>query len=386
MRPWEPTAPLAPYRSIPIGDGWWRTSIALHEFKQILPALGPIGLHDPVQLPDQSVAVRPNAEFLRVARTHEAEQAALALGHDSLEACAPLSVLLRSLTAAIAAHGAKTPAPVWMAILNLTPDSFSDGGQLDSQDALLQSAHVAREQGAAWLDLGAESTRPGAQAISDQAQLARLLPAIELLLPLSVPLSIDTRSAAVAEACLQAGASMINDVSGLGDPAMAACCAKHEASLTLMHMRGTPAEMQDHCSYRFLLGEVADELSLAAERAIEAGVMPERLLLDPGIGFAKTAEQSRSLLAQVGSLRALGCELLVGPSRKSFQSELIPERSSAERDCGTAGAAASCILQGVGTLRLHSGAFWDAARVAAGIASAPQASPLHAAAGVLPLG
>lgn len=264
----------------------------------------------------------------------------------------------------------------WMAILNLTPDSFSDGGRLDDLDQVRAQAEQALEQGAQWLDLGAESTRPGARAVPAEAQLERLLPAIEALAPLGGSISIDTRSSVVAEACLQAGARMINDVSALSDAEMAPVCAAHDAWLTLMHMRGTPETMQEHCEYAFVLGEVADELAPQAADALDAGVHPQRLLLDPGIGFAKTAAQSRELLATVGSLRALGCELLVGPSRKSFQADLLPERSPADRDCGTAGAASSCIHQGVTTLRLHSGRFWDAGRVAAGIAAhAPSALP-----------
>lgn len=285
---------------------------------------------------------------------------------------------VQALRAAIRAYATPPTRPVeWMAILNLTPDSFSDGGKLDSPDAIRAQAKVAIDQGAAWLDLGAESTRPGASAIEDEEQLRRLLPAIEALHPLGVSLSIDTRSAVVAEACLQAGARMINDVSALSDPRMAEVCAAHDGAwLTLMHMRGTPETMREHCQYSFLLGEVADELAERAAVALEAGIAADRLLLDPGIGFAKTADQSCALLASVGSLRALGLELLVGPSRKSFQADHLPERSAPERDCGTAGAASSCIHQGVTTLRLHSGKYWDAGRVAAGIAAqAPSALP-----------
>ena len=135
-----------------------------------------------------------------------------------------------------------------------------------------------------------------------------------------------------------------------------------------------------------MLGEVADELAATAATALDAGVAAKHLLLDPGIGFAKTAEQSRQLLAQLGALRALGFGLLVGPSRKSFLADLLPERSARERDCGTAGAASSCILQGVTTLRLHSGEYWDAARVAAGIAATPIPSLLKGSAGFVDLG
>lgn len=324
-----------------------------------LHELADLGLHEPRQLADGSLALRPSATFLSSALPD--------FDHPEVE----------HLGAAITAWSQPpTRAVEWMAVLNLTPDSFSDGGQLGETSALLAQAERAVAQGARWLDLGAESTRPGAHAVDDATQLARLLPAIEALLPLGCALSIDTRSSFVAEACLNAGASMINDVSALSDPMMAQVCAAHDAWLTLMHMRGTPATMQEQCQYAFLLGEVADELAPRAADALEAGIPAQRLLLDPGVGFAKTAAQSRELLASVGSLRALGCELLVGPSRKSFQADLLPERSPAERDCGTAGAASSCIHQGVTTLRLHTGQFWDAGRVAAGIAAhAPSAPP-----------
>ena len=350
----------ARHQPLPLAGGWWRTSwhtLCAAE----LAELAEIGLHEARRLPDGSLALRPSAGF-----------------HSDATSIASLSDGVEALRAAMHAFANPPTRPVeWMCVLNLTPDSFSDGGSLDTLDAMRAQAERAKEQGAVWLDLGAESTRPGADPIEDEVQLDRLLPAIEALLPLGTALSIDTRSAAVADICLRAGARMINDVSALSDPRMAEVCASHEGAwLTLMHMRGTPANMREHCQYSFLLGEVADELAPRAAEALEAGIAADRLLLDPGIGFAKTAEQSCALLASVGSLRALGLELLVGPSRKSFQAELIPERSAQERDCGTAGAASSCIHQGVTTLRLHSGKYWDAGRVAAGIAAqAPSALP-----------
>ncbi len=363
----------ATHQTLPLTGGWWRTRAGASHVAQ-RTILHELGLHEPRILPDGSQAWRPSAAFLSAALDPNEQQP-----HADCSVVLPSQLdddsraLIEDLLAAIAAQAAPAPRPPeWMAILNLTPDSFSDGGSLDAPEAVLAQARTAVEQGASWLDLGAESTRPGAAAIPAEDQLQRLLPAIELLLPLGVPLSIDTRSAQVADACLSAGARMINDVSGLADPEMAAVCARHQSWLTLMHMRGVPETMQEHCTYSFVLGEVADELAPRAAAALEAGVAAERLMLDPGIGFAKTAQQSRSLLAQVGSLRALGLALLVGPSRKSFQAELLPERAAADRDCGTAGAASSCIHQGVTTLRLHSGQFWDAGHVAAGIfAAAP---------------
>lgn len=382
MRPWELPHCGVPHQAIPLGDGWWRAPAPRADRASFFQRASEAGLHEAILLPDQSIALRPDTQFVRRAlgdrNKPRDEEAPVELDE--------LSLAIARIEAGVRALNQVPSMPNWMAILNLTPDSFSDGGQLDTETALLAQAKRAKQRGAAWLDLGAESTRPGALAISSQQQLARLLPAIEALLPLGVPISIDTRSAAVADACLHAGARMINDVSGLSDPEMAACCAGHQAALTLMHMRGNPADMQQHCNYRFLLGEVADELAATAATALDAGVAAKHLLLDPGIGFAKTAEQSRQLLAQLGALRALGFGLLVGPSRKSFLADLLPERSARERDCGTAGAASSCILQGVTTLRLHSGEYWDAARVAAGIAATPIPSLLKGSAGFVDLG
>lgn len=377
MRPWELPRYGAPHHSIPLGDGWWRAPAPSTDRTSFVQKAAEAGLHEAILLPDGSIALRPDTGFIRQALAVESVHTA----EDSPASQSEFELAVARIQAGIRAWDQPPSPPNWMAILNLTPDSFSDGGRLDSEAALLEQAERAQAQGAAWLDLGAESTRPGALAVHSEQQLARLLPAIELLLPLGVPISIDTRSAVVAAACLRAGAAMINDVSGLSDPAMAACCADHQAALTVMHMRGTPADMQQHCSYGFLLGEIADELAATAAQALAAGVAPERLLLDPGIGFAKTAKQSRQLLAQLGALRALGFGLLVGPSRKSFQADLLPERSAAERDCGTAGAASLCILQGVTTLRLHSGRYWDAARVAAGIAATPRPSLLKGSPG-----
>lgn len=350
--------------SIPLGAGWWRGPAPPSDSTS--SELGPW-----VELADGSAAYHLPPGFIRQALKQPCDSL-LPPAHRSAEQESPAIALTRALQAC----ARPVPTPNWMAILNLTPDSFSDGGRLLDRDAWILAGEEAAEQGASWLDLGAESTRQGAQAVADPVQLDRLLPAIDALLPLGIPLSIDTRSALVADACLAAGAQMINDVSGLSDPAMAETCARHEAWLTLMHMRGTPETMQSHCDYRLLLGEVADEMALAAAQALSAGVPADRLLLDPGIGFAKDAQQSRELLAHVGAFRALGHDLLVGPSRKSFQADLIPERKAAERDCGTAGAASSCVLQGVATVRLHSGRHWDAVRVAAGIASGRWLSPL----------
>lgn len=267
------------------------------------------------------------------------------------------------------------PPPVMLGILNLSPDSFSDGGELDGPAAAGARAAALLAEGAGYLELGAESTRPGARAVPAERQLALLVPALASVLPLGAPVSIDTRSAVVAEACLAAGASMINDVSGLGDPAMAEVVAAAGAELCVMHMRGTPATMAAQTDYSFLLGEVLDELAARVAVARAAGIQPARLLIDPGIGFAKTAEQSLALLGQAGAFRALGFRLLVGPSRKSCLGAAIGERPPRERDAATAGVAALAAAQGAAFLRLHrGGAVWDAVLAAAAAARAARAA------------
>lgn len=285
--------------------------------------------------------------------------------------------ILQQLEAARAAQRAPFPAePRLLGILNLTPDSFSDGGQfLDGSGrlqipALRQAALRLQAQGAAALDLGAESTRPGAQAVAPETQLQTLLPALDALRGLGLPLSVDTRSARVAEACLDAGASILNDVSGLReDPDMAGLAAARGCTVILMHMRGSPSDMREHARYRHLLGEVADELMERVQTGLRAGMTREQIVLDPGIGFAKDAAQSRELVGRCEALRALGFPLLMGPSRKSFLAELAPAGPApTARDAASLGIAALCAAQGAAWIRLHDGAGWDAVRAAAACA------------------
>jgi dihydropteroate synthase len=355
MRPWELPRYEAPHQAIPLGDGWWRAPAPLANREHFLQLASDAGLREAVLLPDGSLALRPDARFVRQALALKTDRSPADPSNFEEKSWADLSFAIARIEAGIRAVEQPPGAPNWMAILNLTSDSFSDGGELQTETALLAQAERAKAQGAAWLDLGAESTRPGALAISSEQQLTRLLPALQALLPLGVPISIDTRSSLVADACLQAGASMINDVSGLSDPNMAATCAQHDAALTLMHMRGTPADMQQHCSYRHLLGEVADELAAAAAQALAAGVAAHRLLLDPGIGFAKTAEQSRQLLAQLGALRALGFGLLVSKpssSPSAAQRNAIAARPEPRHHAFSRGSRPSgCTLAGIGTPR-----------------------------------
>jgi len=264
------------------------------------------------------------------------------------------------------------PGPYVVGVLNLTPDSFSDGGRfLDPDDALARAQAIAAE-GADLLDVGGESTRPGAAAVPAAEEVRRVCPLVERLAAAGYPLpvSVDTSKAEVAREALAAGASLVNDVRGLADPALAEVVAAAGVPVILMHMRGTPRDMQERAVYRDVAAEVRAELEAALLRAERAGIARERAILDPGIGFAKTAAQSLEVLARLGELHALGRPLLVGPSRKSF----IGAASGApvgERLPGTLAAVAAAVLAGAAFVRVHDvAAARQAARVAAAIREA----------------
>jgi dihydropteroate synthase len=241
-----------------------------------------------------------------------------------------------------------------MGILNITPDSFSDGGRHFEPEHALERAQAMVEEGAAVLDVGGESTRPGAVSVAAEDEIARVLPVIRLLRAhLSVPISVDTRKAEVARAAVDAGADIVNDVSALGDPEMAAVVAASGAGLVLMHMRGTPRTMQNRPSYGDVAAEVAQELGVALRRAREAGVEEGCIVLDPGIGFAKAAEHNLEIIARLEVLGRLGRPLLLGPSRKSFLGSLLGGIPSEERDVATAAACAVGLLHGARIFRVH---------------------------------
>ena len=254
----------------------------------------------------------------------------------------------------------------FMAIVNLTADSFSDGGTYQSSEArLLKHCQRLIDDGASILDLGAESTRPGAEEVGAQSQIDLLSNAMRVLSPLNIPLSIDTRSSKVADHCLAAGAVMINDVSAFGDADMAAVVARHDAQVVLMHSRATSKTMQQHCNYDYLIGEICDELAPRINHGLNEGVRPERIIVDPGIGFAKDARQSFEIIQSLSAFRSLGFPVLAGPSRKSFLTSVLPERAAAQRDGATAGAASICAYHGAEYLRLHCGGMnWDAVKIA----------------------
>jgi dihydropteroate synthase len=257
--------------------------------------------------------------------------------------------------------------PHIMGILNVTPDSFSDGGRHLRLDDALAHARAMHAAGADIIDVGGESTRPGAQPVSAQEEIARTAPVIEAICrELDLPVSIDTTKSEVARAAIAAGACMINDISGLErDPALAALAAQHGCALVLMHMRGTPQTMQSMTDYNDLLGEVTAFLAERAARAEAAGVPRARIVLDPGLGFSKTGAHNLALLRHTDRLVALGYPVLVGPSRKRFIGQLVGDKPPQERVFGTAAAVAAAILGGAHILRVHDVAdMVDVARVA----------------------
>ncbi|MGD2122459.1 MAG: dihydropteroate synthase [Gemmatimonadota bacterium] len=245
-------------------------------------------------------------------------------------------------------------APVVMGILNLTPDSFSDGGELPDEEAALKRAKALFSDGARILDVGGESTRPGAGAVPAEEELERILPVIRGLAASGMgPISVDTRKAEVAREALRAGAHIVNDVSGLNhDPRMVQVVAEEGAGLVLSHMRGTPATMREFAQYQDVAQEVTEELGESLSLALDSGIEKRRIVVDPGIGFAKTGAQSTELLRNLGSLRALECPILVGPSRKSFIGEIsgIPP---AERLPGTIAACVLALRSGASIFRVH---------------------------------
>ncbi len=267
------------------------------------------------------------------------------------------------------------PGPFVMGVLNVTPDSFSDGGRFFDRGAAVAQAERLAQEGADLLDIGGESTRPGSHPVSAGEERDRVVPVIERLRAngYRLPISIDTNKVAVARDALRAGADLVNDIKGLSDPALAQAVAEAGAPVVLMHMRGTPADMASRASYQDVVAEVMAELEEAILRAERAGIARERMILDPGIGFAKTAEQNLTLLRRVGELRALGRPILVGVSRKAFIGK-VSGAPPGERLSGTLAAVAISVLAGAEFVRVHDvAATRQAAMVAAAIRdAAPQ--------------
>jgi dihydropteroate synthase len=294
-------------------------------------------------------------------------------------AVAPLAVRRWTLRLPRGRHLELDARPQVMGVLNLTPDSFSDGGAFLDRERAVAHALEMLDHGAALVDLGAESTRPGggvygagAAPVPAAEELRRLLPVLQALRARTeAPLSVDTRKAAVAREALAAGADLVNDVSALGDPEMGGVVAAAGAPLVLMHSRGELATMQAAVRYDDLLAELSTELGAASDRAVAAGVPREQLLLDPGIGFGKTSVHNLELLRRLDRLADLGRPLVVGASRKSFIGQLTGE-PPAGRLAGSLAAVAWAAAAGVALLRVHDVAettqflrVWQAVRDAA---------------------
>ncbi|MGA2483099.1 MAG: dihydropteroate synthase [Candidatus Acidiferrales bacterium] len=246
-----------------------------------------------------------------------------------------------------------------MGVLNVTPDSFSDGGAFLEAERAVEHALAMERDGADMVDIGGESTRPGSEGVSVEEELGRVLPVIEGLRgQLGIPISIDTRKAEVAEAAIAAGAEIINDISGLKcDPRIAKVAAQRRVALVLMHMRGEPKTMQKGPFARNVMRDVIAGLRASARKAMQAGVLRNQIVLDPGIGFGKSFAQNYEILAQLAELGKLGFPLLVGTSRKGFlgtalasEGEPLPPE---ERIWGTAATVAASILGGTHIVRVH---------------------------------
>jgi dihydropteroate synthase len=242
-----------------------------------------------------------------------------------------------------------------MGIINVTPDSFADGGvRFDPSRAVADGLQMIQD-GADIVDVGGESTRPGADALAADEELRRVLPVVEQLSREGgVPVSIDTYKAVVAREAVARGATIVNDVSGLQyDDALAGAIAASGAAVVLMHNRGRSRDMYGNASYADVAGEVVSELEAAIGRATAAGISCEAIIVDPGFGFAKRAAQTWEALARLDRVAALDRPILVGPSRKSFLTGAVGDRAPSEREWGTAAAVAACVLFGAHIVRVH---------------------------------
>jgi len=239
-----------------------------------------------------------------------------------------------------------------MGILNVTPDSFSDGGKFLSTDSAVRRGLEMIDEGADFIDVGGESTRPGSDTVPADEEIRRVIPVIrELAKRASVPISIDTMKAGVAEQALAEGATVVNDVSGLrSDPSMTEVAARHHAGVVLMHMKGTPKTMQEDPSYDDVVDEVKSFLEERAHAAALSGI--EQIIVDPGIGFGKTMEHNCELLRRLNEIGSAGYPVLVGPSRKSFIGKIL-DVPAGERLAGTAAAVAVAVMNGAHIVRVH---------------------------------
>jgi dihydropteroate synthase len=242
-----------------------------------------------------------------------------------------------------------------MGVLNITPDSFSDGGEFNTATAALAQAQALVAAGADIIDVGGQSTRPGSEQITLAEEVERVLPVLQELRPkITIPISVDTTRAEVARAAVAAGADMINDISGgTFDPEMLPTVASLGVPIVLMHIRGNPQTMQQQTDYQDLIGEIYSFLAKQIAAATAAGIDQQKIIIDPGIGFAKNYEQNLEIFRRLRSLRALNCPILVGPSRKSFIGRILNQPDPKARVWGTAAACCAAIFNGADILRVH---------------------------------
>jgi dihydropteroate synthase len=239
-----------------------------------------------------------------------------------------------------------------MGILNVTPDSFSDGGRYLDPAVAVERGRALVAEGAAIVDVGGESTRPGADPVPEVEELRRVVPVVEALAAEGVVVSIDTMKPVVAEAAIRAGAEIVNDVTGLGHPDMVRLCAEHGVGVVVMHMQGGPRTMQDHPTYADVVAEVGDYLERRAAAAEAAGIERDRIVVDPGIGFGKTLEHNLALLANAGAV-GRGRPVMVGHSRKRFLGALAGVDEASDRDEATAIVSALAVEAGAALVRVH---------------------------------
>ncbi len=268
---------------------------------------------------------------------------------------APPEVLHRLTAPRAAIAGVPMDRPSVMGILNVTPDSFSDGGNHDAPDAALEHAHLMVAQGADLIDVGGESTRPGAEWVPDQLEIDRTAPVIARIRgDLRVPISVDTRKETVARAAVDAGADVVNDISGFThDPALAGFCAARKQPVMVMHAQGDPQTMQDAPRYDNVLLEVYDFLEERVTHLESLGIPRGRIMVDPGIGFGKTLDHNLALLNRLSLFHALGCGILLGVSRKRFIGALGNAPEPKDRISGSVSVALHAVSNGVQMLRVH---------------------------------
>ena len=261
-----------------------------------------------------------------------------------------------------------------MGVLNVTPDSFSDGGQFFAPDKAVEHGLQMAADGAAIIDVGGESTRPGSASVSAAEQIRRVVPVIEALCKkTNVPVSIDTYKFEVAQAALDAGAAMINDITALSDERVGELAVERRLPVVLMHMQGTPATMQNEPKYDDVVGEVLEFLLGRAKRAEKLGIAKDMIFIDPGIGFGKTTGHNLSLLRNIDKFVATGYRVLVGTSRKRFIGQITGKEKPAERIFGTAATVALCAAAGVSFVRVHDVAeMVDVLEIANKLKSVPQ--------------